>query len=49
MIEVSSRLTIGNEIKGRENGRAGRAECSEHSDIPAPAATSVYGKEPLLP
>lgn len=41
---------LGKEIKKRENGRAGQAEVLVTLPAnPAPAATSDYGKEPLLP
>jgi hypothetical protein len=50
MSQVSYPLTLGIEIKRRENGRAGRAEVQRTPLIfPALAATSTYGKEPLLP
>jgi len=49
MIEVSYRATLELRSKGGRMDGLGRAECANTLTNPALAATSTYGKEPLLP
>lgn len=49
MFEVFHRATLAKRSKGGRMDGLGRSGCANTPIIPAPAATSEQGKEPLLP